>query len=65
MVQFVKRSVHLQNSPDSNGINAMRWLRKTLAAFIRVDSGTFQYDEVSNPSLLAKNKNRIFKIFRD
>ncbi len=39
----------------------MRWLRKTLAAFIGANSGTFQYDEALNPSLLAKKMNRIIR----
>ncbi len=33
------------NRPDSSGMNAMRWLPKTLAACIRTDSRETRHDE--------------------
>ncbi len=46
----------MQNSPDRSGMRVEALATQNLATRIRTDSGTFQYDEVLNPSLLAKKR---------
>ncbi len=54
-----KKYIPQPTRPDSSGINAMRWINKALAAFIRTDSGETHHDEAKNRSL-QKNKKFYF-----